>query len=60
MLGLIASQVLLLIAAALIGFAIGWRLRAAAHGLVAQAIERDLDDLRRRVGEAHVRQARGR
>jgi len=58
MVALILSQLALLAAFALIGFALGWRMRAIRHLLVANALERDLEDLRARVGEAHVRRAR--
>jgi hypothetical protein len=57
MLALILSQLALYAAAALIGFALGWRMRVLRHMLVANALERDLDDLRARIGEAHVRRA---
>ncbi|MBI1187622.1 MAG: hypothetical protein GC206_09905 [Alphaproteobacteria bacterium] len=57
MLALILSQLALYAGAALIGFALGWRMRALRHMLVANALERDLDDLRAAVGEAHVRRA---
>ncbi|NWG54464.1 MAG: hypothetical protein HXY28_12155 [Hydrogenophilaceae bacterium] len=58
MLALILSQLALYGAAALIGFALGWRMRALRHMLVANTLERDLEDLRARIGEAHVRRAR--
>jgi hypothetical protein len=57
MLGLLGSEALLLLAAAIIGFALGWRLRAAAHAMLFRGVERDVEDLRRRLGEAHVRRA---
>ena len=59
MLALIGSEFALLLAAALIGFAIGWRVRAASHAIVRRTVERDVEDLRRRLGEAHVRRAGG-
>jgi hypothetical protein len=54
---LIGSELVLIIAAAVIGFALGWRVRAATHGVVMRGVERDVEDLRRRLGEAHVRRA---
>ncbi|MGE3143657.1 MAG: hypothetical protein AB7L65_10080 [Hyphomonadaceae bacterium] len=58
MAALLGSQIVLFLAAGLIGFALGWQIRAAAHAVLADGIERDIDELRRRVGEAHVRRAR--
>jgi len=58
MAGLIISEALLFLAAALLGFAAGWRLRAQAHGLQKRAAEADLDALRLALSEAQVRRAR--
>ncbi|MDX2238090.1 MAG: hypothetical protein NW203_11050 [Hyphomonadaceae bacterium] len=58
MFGLFLNQLLLLAAAGVIGFAMGWRLRAASHDVLVRGIRRDLNDLTRRVGEAQVRRAR--
>lgn len=55
---LLGSQLILFLAAGLIGFALGWQIRAAAHAVLANGIERDLAELRRRIGEAQVRRAR--
>jgi hypothetical protein len=56
---LLGSELVLLAAAGLIGFALGWRVRAASHAMIVRGVERDLEDLRRRLGEAHVRRAGG-
>ncbi|MBL8549513.1 MAG: hypothetical protein JNJ73_05975 [Hyphomonadaceae bacterium] len=59
MLALFGSEFVLILAAALIGFALGWRVRAASHAIVQRNMERDVEDLRRRLGEAAVRRAGG-
>lgn len=58
MLALIGAQILLYLAMGVIGFAIGWRMRAAQHGILVNGVERDIEQLRTRVEEAHVRRAR--
>jgi hypothetical protein len=57
MLALIGSEFVLVLAAALIGFALGWRVRAASHAVVQKQVETDVEDLKRRLGEAQVRRA---
>jgi hypothetical protein len=58
MLGLFFSQVILYVAAVLIGFAIGWRLYAvAAAGRKGEAA-RDVETLRQALSDAQVRRAR--
>lgn len=59
MIGLVFSEILLYAAAALVGFACGYRLRAEAAKLHAQAAAQDLETLRRALSEAQVRRARG-
>lgn len=58
MIGLFFSALCLLLAAAVFGLAIGWRLRALSHEVLVRGVERDLNDLTRQVGEAQVRRAR--
>ena len=58
MIGLILSQVILFAAAALIGFALGWRLYALASAPRRQADKREVEKLRGDLAEAQVRRAR--
>lgn len=58
MVGLFFTQVILFAAAALAGFAIGWRWRAHITGLRRRAVERDLTAFRAALSEAQVRRAR--
>lgn len=58
MIGLIASQTILFIVAALLGFAGGWLLRNFVMRPYLDRVQEDLDQLRRAVGEAQVRRAR--
>lgn len=59
MLGLFLSQVILFIAAALIGFAAGWRIYVLVAGARAKQEEREIEDLRAALTDAQVRRARG-
>jgi len=59
MLGLLFSQVILFIAAILLGFAAGWRLFALIAGARARNEARDTDELRRLLTDAQVKRARG-
>ncbi|MGD9966937.1 MAG: hypothetical protein AB7T59_10480 [Hyphomonadaceae bacterium] len=59
MVGLIFSEVILFSAAALIGFAAGWRLYAMAAASRRVTEERDIERLRAALTEAQVRRARG-
>lgn len=59
MLGLFLSQVILFVAAALVGFAVGWRVYALIAGARTRGEERDIEDLRHALTEAQVRRARG-
>jgi hypothetical protein len=58
MVGLIASQLALFAAAALIGFAAGFALRSAVMGVYQRRVAQDAQALRRYVNEARVRRAR--
>lgn len=58
MIGLFLSQVILFVVAALIGFALGWRLFAALAGQRRRAEAREVDQLRTALSEAQVRRAR--
>jgi hypothetical protein len=58
MIGLILSEAILFIAAALIGFAIGWRARAIASARRMADERRDVEYLRTSLTEAQVRRAR--
>jgi len=58
MIGLILSEAILFIVAALIGFAIGWRLRSVASARRIADERRDADFLRGALSEAQVRRAR--
>lgn len=57
MIGLIFSQLILFAAAALVGFAVGWRLRAHAAAVHIRAAEADIEALRLAVADARVRRA---
>lgn len=59
MAGLILSQVILFAAAALIGFAVGWRAYAMIAGRRMRDEERDIEELRHALTDAQVRRARG-
>jgi hypothetical protein len=59
MIGLFLSQVILFVAAGLIGFAAGWRAYSLAAGARMRAEERDVEDLRHALTDAQVRRARG-
>ena len=58
MLGLFLSEAILFAAAALAGFAGGWRLYAIAARERQQTAARDVEELRTLVSEAQVRRAR--
>lgn len=57
MIGLIFSEIILFAAAGLLGFAIGWRVRAQTTRAHVRAAEADIDALRVAVREAQVRRA---
>lgn len=59
MIGLVFSEIVLFLAAGLIGFAAGYRLRAEAAKVHEAAAQRDLEVMRRAISEAQVRRARG-
>lgn len=59
MIGLFFSQVILFVAAGLIGFAAGWRAYVTIAGARARADERENDELRHLLTDAQVRRARG-
>jgi len=58
MLGLFLSEAILFAAAALIGFAVGWRLYASLSEARRRADERTVEQLRHALTEAQVRRAR--
>lgn len=58
MTGLFLSEAILFIAAALIGFALGWRLYALALATRRRDEERHMQNLRSSLSEAQVRRAR--
>jgi hypothetical protein len=58
MAGLFLSEAILFVAAALIGFAIGWRLHALALAARRRDDERHMQNLRSSLSEAQVRRAR--
>ena len=58
MAGLFLSEAILFIAAALIGFGLGWRLYALAHANRRRDEERHMQNLRSSLSEAQVRRAR--
>ncbi|HVV33388.1 MAG TPA: hypothetical protein VHC73_09195 [Vitreimonas sp.] len=58
MAGLFLSEAILFIAAALIGFALGWRLHALALNARRKDDERHMQNLRSSLSEAQVRRAR--
>jgi hypothetical protein len=58
MIGLFFSEVIMFVAAALIGFAIGWRLHELATGPRREADRQDVEKLRGDLAEAQVRRAR--
>lgn len=58
MIGLIFSEVILFAVAALVGFAIGWRLHGMAHAERRAAERRETEDLRAMLSEAQVKRAR--
>ena len=59
MFGLFLSQVILFLAAALLGFAAGWRAYALIAGARTRTEARDIEDLRHALTDAQVRRARG-
>lgn len=59
MFGLFLSQVILFLAAAVLGFAVGWRAYAMTARPRMRAEERDIEDLRHALTDAQVRRARG-
>jgi len=59
MFGLFLSQVVLFVAAALIGFAVGWRIYTSVADARRKAEEREIEDLRAALTDAQVRRARG-
>ncbi len=58
MIGLFFSQLILFAAAALIGFALGWRLYIAATAARRDRDRREVERLRTDLAEAQVRRAR--
>jgi hypothetical protein len=58
MIGLFFSQLILFAAAALIGFALGWRLYVLATAPRREADRREVEKLRGDLAEAQVRRAR--
>lgn len=58
MFGLFASELILFAAAALAGFAVGWRLHLIASRDRRLTAERDVEELRAALSEAQVRRAR--
>jgi hypothetical protein len=58
MVGLVLSQVMLFLAAAAFGFAIGWRLYAEYAASRRRGETRTLEQLRHALTEAQVRRAR--
>lgn len=58
MIGLFLSQVILLLAAGLIGFAVGWRLFALMHAERRRSAEAEVAHLRETLANAQVRRAR--
>lgn len=59
MAALVITQIVLYLAVGLVGFALGWRLRAIQQGMVQGALQRDIEELQVRVSDAHARRARG-
>jgi len=59
MYGLLLSQVILFVAAGLLGFAAGWRAFTLIAGARIREEERDIEDLRHALTDAQVRRARG-
>ena len=59
MIGLIISEVILALVAALIGFAIGWRAFVMLAAQRRDALARETEQLRAALTEAQVRRARG-
>jgi hypothetical protein len=59
MIGLIFSEVMLFAAAALIGFALGWRIHSMVAAQRRAVEERDIEQLRTALTEVQVRRARG-
>jgi len=57
MIGLFFSQLILFLAAALIGFAVGWRLYVMATAARREADKAEVEKLRRDHSEAQVRRA---
>lgn len=58
MIGLFFSQLILFAVAALLGFALGWRLYAIANAARRRADEREVEHLRHTLSDAQVRRAR--
>lgn len=58
MIGLIISEVILFVVAALIGFAVGWRAYVMLAAQRREAMEAETDQLRGALTEAQVRRAR--
>lgn len=58
MIGLLFSQAILFVVAALTGFVIGWRLYVLAAASRKSVAERDAETLRAALSEAQVRRAR--
>lgn len=58
MIGLILSEVILFVVAALIGFAVGWRLYVTLAGQRRRADAQDIEQLRSALSEVQVRRAR--
>ena len=58
MIGLFFSELILFVVAALIGFAIGWRLHGMAHAERRAADRRETEELRVLLSDAQVKRAR--
>jgi hypothetical protein len=54
-LDLVARSALLCIIFVLAGFLAGWAIRWVAYDILVSGIERDIADLRRRIGEARAK-----
>jgi H+/Cl- antiporter ClcA len=54
-LDLVVRSTLLIVIFVLAGFLAGWGIRWFAYEIVVSGIERDLADLRRRIGEARAK-----
>ena len=57
MIGLFFSELILYVVAILLGFVIGWRLRAHVGSMMVRAAEDDVTQLRVALSEAQVRRS---